>query len=243
MAPEERKSGVAKSIRGLKRKDLMGIPWRVALGLQADGWYLRSDIVWEKPNVMPEPVKDRVSRCHEYLFMLTKSPKYYYDPDPLREPVTSKGGACFGKQKHATDGTGAQSRRLKSAAERNHPLGKNKRSVWRIPVRSFHGAHFAVFPPDLVRPCILAGCPPGGRVLDPFGGSGTTGLVARELGRDAILIELNPVYVEMQQTRLGVRSVLETTEHPLPPHPNGQAAPPATPKPSRDGQKLLWDDA
>src|SRR5438876_3379411 len=116
-------------------------------------------------------------------------------------------GASFGKQRHSTEGTGAQSRRLKSAAQRNHPLGKNKRSVWKIPVRSFPGAHFAVFPKDLVRPCVLAGCPPGGKILDPFAGSGTVGQVAEELGRDAVLIELNPVYVEMQRERAKIKEV------------------------------------
>src|SRR5207237_508636 len=128
-------------------------------------------------------VTDRPTRSHEYVFLLTKQERYYYDADAIREPVTSTGGACFGKQKHDASGTGAQSRKLKSAAERNHPLGRNKRSVWRIPTQSFHGAHFAVFPEALVRPCILAGCPKGGTVLDPFAGAGTTALVARELGR------------------------------------------------------------
>src|SRR5438132_3272171 len=134
--------------------------------------------------------------------------RYFYDIDAIREPITSTGGACFGKQRHSTAGTGAESRRLKSAAERNHPRGKNKRSVWKIPVRSFPGAHFAVFPKDLVRPCILAGCPSGGEVLDPFAGSGTVGQVAEELGRDAVLIELNSVYVEMQKCHNAIGAVL-----------------------------------
>ena len=180
---------------GVKPGELIGVPWRVALALQEDGWYLRSDIIWHKNNPKPEPVKNRPTKSHEYLFLFSKREKYFYDVDALREPVTSTGGASFGKQRHSTEGTGAQSRRLKSAAERNHPLGKNKRSVWKIPVRSFPGAHFAVFPADLVRPCILAGCPKNGAVLDPFAGSGTVGDVATELGRDAILVELNPVYV------------------------------------------------
>jgi DNA modification methylase len=129
---------------GVKPGDLVGLPWRVALALQAESWYLRSDITWHKPNPKPESVKDRPTKAHEYLFLLSKQERYHYDINALREPVTSTGGASFGKQRHSTEGTGAQSRRLKSASQRNHPLGKNKRSVWRIPVRSFPGAHFAV---------------------------------------------------------------------------------------------------
>jgi DNA modification methylase len=197
---------------GVKPGDLVGLPWRVAWALQADGWYLRSDIIWSKPNPKPESVKNRPTKAHEYLFLLSKREKYHYDIDALREPCTSTGGASFGKQNHATDGTGAQSRRLKSAAERNHPKGKNKRSVWKIPVRAFPGAHFAVMPKDLVRPCILAGCPKGQTVLDPFGGSGTVGDVAQELGRDAILIELNPVYVAMQQGRKNITAALNSPQ-------------------------------
>ena len=134
--------------------------------------------------------------------------------DAIREPVTSTGGASFGKQRHSTEGTGAQSRRLQSAEERSHPLGKNKRSVWTVPVRSFEGAHFAVFPEELIRPCILAGCPPHGKIIDPFAGSGTTGVVAEELGRNAVLVELNPVYVAMQRERLKVKNVLITSPTP-----------------------------
>ena len=194
---------------GVKVGDLMGLPWKVAMALQADGWYLRSDIIWAKPNPKPEGgVTNRPTKGHEYLFLLSRRQTYYYDADAIREPITSTGGASFGKQRHSTEGTGAQSRRLKSAAERNHPLGKNKRSVWTVPVRAFPGAHFAVFPEELIRPCILAGCPPGAKVLDPFAGSGTTGVVAEQLGRDAILIELNPVYVEMQKQRTKVKEVL-----------------------------------
>ena len=194
---------------GVKKGDLVGVPWRVALALQADGWYLRSDIIWHKPNPKPESVKDRPTKAHEYLFLLSKQERYHYDIDALREPVTSTGGASFGKQRHSTNGTGAQSRRLQSASQRNHPLGKNKRSVWKIPVRSFPGAHFAVFPKELVRPCILAGCRKGGTVLNPFAGSGTTGEVATDLGRDAVLIELNPVYVAMQENRDAISGVFD----------------------------------
>lgn len=192
---------------GLKPKDLAGIPWRVALGLQADGWYLRCDIIWNRTDAKPEPVKDRPTHTHEYLFLLTKSEKYVYNVDAVREPITSKGGACFGKQRHDSKGTGAQQRRLESPEQRNHPLGKNKRSVWSIATSRYYGAHFAVFPPDLVRPCILAGCPEGETVLDPFGGTGTTAMVADDLGCNAILIELNPVYLEMQRSRTSLKSL------------------------------------
>lgn len=196
----------------VKPGDLLGLPWRVALALQADGWHLRSDIIWHKPNPKPESVKNRPTRAHEYLFLLSRQERYYYDIDALREAPTSSGGASFGKQRHSTAGTGAQSRRLESAAQRCHPLGKNKRSVWTVPVRSFPGAHFAVFPRELIRPAIQAGSRPGGTVLDPFAGSGTTGHVAEELGRNAILIELNPVYVEMQKNRAAIQAVTALVE-------------------------------
>jgi site-specific DNA-methyltransferase (adenine-specific) len=198
------------SAAGVKSGDLIGLPWRLAMALQAEGWLLRSSIVWAKPNPKPEGgLTNRPTKSHEYMFLLAKQQDYHYDIDAIREPITSTGGASFGKQRHSTEGTGAQSRRLKSAAARNHPLGKNKRDVWKIPVRSFPGAHFAVFPTGLVRPCILAGCPPRRKVIDPFAGSGTVGQVAEELGRDAVLIELNPVYVEMQKGRHSVNRALE----------------------------------
>lgn len=198
---------------GVKPGDLIGLPWRVALALQTDGWYVRGEIIWHKPNPKPEGgIKNRPTKAHEYLFLLTRKLRYRYDIDAIREPVTSTGGASFGKQRISTEGTGSQSRRLKSAAERNHPLGKNKRSVWKIPVRSYPGAHFAVFPKDLVKPCILAGCPKGGTVLDCFAGTGTVGQVAEELGRDAVLIELNPAYVAMQGCRESTRSLLTMSE-------------------------------
>lgn len=188
-------------------KNLVGIPWRTALGLQADGWNLRQEIIWHKTDARPEPVTDRPTTGHEHLFLLSKSASYYYAADALREPVTSTGGACFGKQRHGAKGTGAQQRRLDSPEQRNHPLGKNKRSVWSIATARFPGAHFAVFPKELVRPCVLAGCPVGGTALDPFAGTGTTGEVADELGCNAILIELNPVYVEMQKKRTAMKSL------------------------------------
>lgn len=142
---------------GLKSKDLCMIPHRVALALQADGWWVRDTIIWHKPNPMPSSVTDRTTTAHEYVFLLTKSATYFYDGDAIREPITSTGGASFGKQKHNADGTGAASRRLGSPEERNNPLGRNKRSVWTIPTQSYHGAHFATFPTRLVEPCIKAG--------------------------------------------------------------------------------------
>jgi site-specific DNA-methyltransferase (adenine-specific) len=226
---------------GVKQGDLIGIPWRTALALQSEGWYLRSDIIWHKPNPKPESVKDRPTKSHEYIFLLTKSLRYHYDVDALREKVTSTGGASFGKQLHATKGTGAQSRKLKSASQRNHPKGKNKRSVWSVPVLSFHGAHFAVFPPTLIRPCILAGCPEGGTVLDPFAGSGTTAVVAEQLGRDAILMDLDPVSVAMQKQRTAARTLfsLPTDQGPL-----LRDVPDSVPhqsKPAGETQGSLWD--
>ena len=154
---------------GLKPKDLVGIPWRVAFALQADGWYLRQDIIWHKPNPMPESVKDRCTKAHEYIFLFSKQPKYYFDSEGLREEAKTGDG------------------------------GRNKRSVWRVTTKPVKEAHFATYPPDLIEPCILAGSRAGGAVLDPFGGSGTTGRVAEKFGRDSTLIELNPEYIEIAQ--------------------------------------------
>ncbi len=165
----------------LKAKDLCGIPWRVALALQADGWYLRQDIIWHKPNPMPESVRDRCTKAHEYIFLLSKEPKYHYDHEAIKEPATYAGQSRGGSKKYAT---------------------RNKRSVWTVSPRPLKGAHFAVFPPALIEPCILAGCPKGGTVLDPFAGSGTTAEVAIQHGRKAVLCELNAEYVEMQKERL-----------------------------------------
>lgn len=166
---------------GLKPKDLIGVAWILALALQRDGWYLRSDIIWHKPNCQPESVKDRVTVSHEYLFMFSKSENYYFDQDAIKEPTT--------------DGKGR----------------KNKRTVWQINTEPCREAHFAVFPRALVRPCILAGSPPGGLVLDPFLGSGTVGIVAIETGRHCIGIEVKPDYVDIAKQRLmGVSVALFT---------------------------------
>jgi site-specific DNA-methyltransferase (adenine-specific) len=156
-------SGRRRAPVGLKAKDLIGIPWRVAFALQADGWFLRQDIIWHKPNPMPESVRDRCTKAHEYLFLLSKEPRYYFDAASMQE-----NGSTSGR--------------------------RNRRSVWTIQTRPFKGAHFATFPPALVRPCILAGSRPGDIVLDPFGGSGTTAAVAIEHRRRAILIEINQDY-------------------------------------------------
>ena len=198
-------------IEGLKSKDLIGIPWRVAFALQADGWYLRQDIIWHKPNPMPEPVKDRCTKSHEYIFLLSKSPKYYYDYEAIKTKASDAteirnknkfNGAFKGQFKGSPN-----EKRFQDGKPIDNPQfsldGKsNKRSVWSIPVASYSEAHFATYPPELIKPCILAGCPEGGTVLDPFGGSGTTAQVANNLNRNAILCELNPEYVEIAKGRL-----------------------------------------
>ncbi len=185
----------------LKSKDLIGVPWRVALALQADGWWLRSDIIWAKPNPMPSSVKDRCTTSHEHVFMLTKSPRYYFDAGAIREQSGGKpsGSGFAGRQ------GGAPQRVASGGAGSVEPWrpgsGRNKRDVWTCPTASFKGAHFAVWPERLVEPMILAGCPPGGVVLDPFGGSGTTARVAASLGRRAVSMDLRREYCEMQQKR------------------------------------------
>lgn len=180
-------------------KNLIGIPWRVAFALQADGWFLRSDIVWDKPNAMPESTRDRPTKGHEYIFLLSKSKKYYYDADVIKEPAKWE---RWGKQTTKKRNPGTMWWVPdKTKEELTSRTTKNKRTVWRVPTKPFKGAHFAVFPPDLIRPCILAGSPIGGQVLDPFGGSGTVAMVANELGRDSIYIDLNPEYTEMAKVR------------------------------------------
>jgi DNA modification methylase len=208
---------------GLKPKDMVGIPWRVALALQADGWYLRSDIIWSKPNPMPESVYDRPTKAHEYIFLLTKSRKYFYDYQSIKEPGTREpriphGWALPGvkhtaidqnrgerkdKQRgHSRRHAGFNDRWDLMTAEEQSANGRNKRSVWTVPTYAYPESHFATYPPNLIKPCIMAGCPAGGTVLDPFGGSGTTAQVAIELGRSAVLIELNKKYCELIHKRL-----------------------------------------
>jgi site-specific DNA-methyltransferase (cytosine-N4-specific) len=175
-APDRKNRARAMTTRpdtpfGLKPKDLLGVPWRLALALQDDGWYLRADVVWNKPNAMPESVKDRPTRAHEYMFMLTKSERYYYDPKAILDPN-----------------------------------GRNCRSVWNINTQAFAGAHFATFPPKLIEPCIRSSSRPGDFVLDPFFGAGTVGVVAEQLNRHFVGIELHPEYVTLASRRLALQN-------------------------------------
>jgi DNA modification methylase len=196
-------TGVAKARgAGLKPKDLVGIPWRVAFALQADGWYLRSDVIWSKPNPMPESVTDRPTKSHEYLFLLTKSARYYFDQEGVREPEKPWNGGRINAPKFGPErlvgGSGAPGTTSKTFEVIK---GANIRSVWTIATRPYPGAHFAVFPPELPERCIKAGSPELGVILDPFAGSGTVGMVANRLSRRAILIDLNPEYLKQQMTR------------------------------------------
>jgi DNA modification methylase len=184
----------------LPEKNLIGIPWMLAFALQADGWFLRQDIIWSKPNPMPESVRDRCTKAHEYLFLLSKAPRYYFDAEAIQEDGVCPAG---------TKGAKGSVERLNAKGVNSRPpeykiySGKrNKRSVWTVTTKPFSGAHFATYPPDLIEPCIRAGCPVGGMVLDPFGGAGTTGLAAMSLGRNATLIELNPEYAEIARERI-----------------------------------------
>lgn len=224
---------------GIKVKDMMGMPWRLAFALQDDSWYLRQDIIWHKPNPMPESVRDRCTKSHEYIFRLSKSPKYYYDQSAILEPCSpnthnrlsqdvlaqigserANGGAkTNGNMKavarksngvgwrHGTDDKERCRGRIKdnesmASALAVMPSERNKRSVWTVATHSFKGAHFATFPPNLIKPCVLAGAPRGGIVLDPFGGAGTTAVLAMQEGRKSILCELNPDYAAMAESRI-----------------------------------------
>jgi len=189
---------------GLKPKDLIGIPWRVAFALQADGWYLRQDIIWHKPNPMPESVQDRCTKAHEYIFLLSKSQKYYYDADAIAEPLAA---SSIERLSQPTLSEQAGSDRVQGKTNGNmKAVGggetRNKRSVWTVTTKPYSGAHFATFPPTLIEPCILAGAPAGGVVLDPFMGSGTTAAVAILNGRNYLGCELNPAYKELQDERI-----------------------------------------
>ncbi|HEX2099818.1 MAG TPA: site-specific DNA-methyltransferase [Candidatus Synoicihabitans sp.] len=211
--------------QGLKPKDMVGIPWRLAFALQADGWCLRQDIIWAKPNPMPESCRDRCTKAHEYLFLLTKSPRYYYDAVAIKERVTGNShprGDGVNRKIKMPDGWNT----AEGAHGSFHPNGRekgayrpkqnpsfsaavtelvefrNKRSVWTVPTAPYAEAHYATFPPDLIRPCILAGSRPGDTVLDPFGGSGTTASVAMEYGRNAIMIDLNPANERLMRDRI-----------------------------------------
>jgi len=186
---------------GLKPKDLVGIPWRVAFALQADGWWLRQDIIWHKPNPMPESVTDRCTKAHEYVFLLSKAARYFYDAEAISEPVVVGGGSGGPSGSYSAEAGRFDGKRHLSGG---FPSGdtRNRRSVWTITTKSFSGAHFAVMPPDLAELCIKAGTKQGDTVLDPFGGAGTTSLVADRLKRDAIMIELNPEYAKIAEQRL-----------------------------------------
>jgi DNA modification methylase len=207
------KQGFIPPAPGFKNKDMYGIPWRVAFALQADGWYLRSDIIWHKPNPMPESVTDRPTKAHEYIFLLAKSRTYYYDAAAIAEPSTGlpSGNVSTGKYdmddprnrtKAGLVGYANKMRERKGCPNDAGDATRNRRTVWTVVTQPYSGAHFATFPPDLIEPCIKAGCPVGGTVLDPFGGAGTTGLVADRLQRNALLIELNPEYAEMARDRI-----------------------------------------
>ena len=229
-----RRKAYAQCAPGLKEKDLVGIPWMLAFALRADGWYLRSDIIWSKPNPMPESVTDRPTKAHEYLFLFAKGERYYYDAAAIREPLssdpsswkspdgwdTSSGNGAHGSihrlgREKGKRRSGNKERKFRGdhggvEGSRSHrgfgvPWegdSRNRRTVWTVATKPFKSAHFATFPPELITPCILAGAPRGGVVLDPFGGAGTTGLVADRLGRDSILIELNPAYAAMARERI-----------------------------------------
>jgi len=201
-------------------KNLLGIPWRVAFALQDDGWILRNDIIWAKPNGMPESVTDRLSSKHEHMFLLTKSRRYWFDLDPIREAAATAHRP--GPRRSYAPGTASSmgpdgKHRTMAGAFAGLPLNENGRNpgdVWEIPTTPFPGAHFAVFPPELARRCILAGCKPGGTVLDPFSGSGTTGMVATKHGRNYVGIDLNADYLQLSlDTRLA-QGVLDFGEAP-----------------------------
>jgi DNA modification methylase len=197
---------------GLKDKDLIGIPWKVAFALQADGWYLRQDIIWSKPNPMPESVKDRCTKSHEYVFMFSKSPRYHFDHEAIMEPMAASSLPRLRQNIAGQTGTtrangGAKSNGNFKAAGNVETGLRNKRSVWTVTTKPFKEAHFATYPPDLIEPCILAGCPVGGTVLDPFLGSGTTAMVARDNGRNWIGCELNPDYLPIIRRRLGLPEI------------------------------------
>lgn len=192
----------SKKLPGLKTKDLVGIPWRVAFALQSDGWYLRQDIIWHKPNPMPESVSDRCTKAHEYIFLLAKSEKYFFDFNAIKEPSTEflKVGA---RKRSRVNGVSTEdTKKLGLGNQCAITETRNKRSVWSVTTKSFKGAHFATFPPDLIEPCVLAGTKPGDTILDPFFGAGTTGLVAKKHGRNYIGIELNPAYAEIARARI-----------------------------------------
>ena len=199
-------------LEGLKEKDLIGIPWMFAFAMRSDGWYLRQDIIWHKPNPMPESVKDRCTKSHEYIFLLSKNKKYYYDNEAIKEPVKKDWGTRDRTQgKYHNPGSGLVPH---SGLSKSYDR-KNKRDVWSITNKPYKGSHFAVFPPDLITPCILAGSEKGDIILDPFMGSGTTAMVAKQLGRDYIGCELHEEYSNLIDQRVPVEQVAQETTNPL----------------------------
>lgn len=190
-----------KTPDGCKPKDLIGIPWMLAFALRADGWYLRQDIIWAKPNPMPESVRDRCTKSHEYIFLLSKSPKYYFDNEAIKEDAQPDN---YVRNRDDTKLNNCPGRSKMGGLKTNKYETRNKRDVWTVATKPYKGAHFATYPIELIQPCIRAGCPAGGTVLDPFGGSGTTGVAAASEGRNAVLIELNPEYVHLIEDRSGL---------------------------------------
>ena len=202
-------------VSGCKQKDLIGIPWLLAFALRADGWYLRSDIIWQKENPMPESVKDRCARCYEHIFLFSKSKKYFFDYKAISEPIAPataerlkrgmKGGNKYGKPVPGQPQPQSINRPREHGAIKDSDINplRNKRDVWKINTVPFKGGHYAAYPPKLVETCLLAGCPEGGIVLDPFMGSGTTGMVASQMGRHFVGVELNPEYTELAYKRIG----------------------------------------
>lgn len=197
--------------QGAKRKDMLGIPWRLALALRSDGWYLRSNIIWEKSNAMPESITDRCSRSYEHIFQLSKSKHYYFDRAAIAEPIapstlvrmrSGRGGSNKYAERVPGQTVQAINRPRKAGDISELPTHRNKRDVWHINTSSYSGAHFAAFPPQLAETCILAGCPVGGIVLDPFFGSGTTGLAAKQNDRHYIGVEINPEYCRLAEKRI-----------------------------------------
>jgi len=199
----------------IKVKDMIGIPWMLAFALRDDGWWLRSDIVWEKKNCMPESMSDRPTRSYEHIFLLAKSAQYYYDADAIREPCTPENIARAKRgrsnnHKYVNGAPGQTANTVMSDMTKScHPNGKNKRDVWSVSTKPCSEDHYATFPPDLIAPCVLAGCPENGIVLDPFIGSGTTGLVAKNHNRRYVGIELNPEYIKMAEKRLSQFTIFE----------------------------------
>ena len=209
----EGRGGKAIKVDGIKPKDLIGIPWMMAFALRADGWYLRQDIIWHKPNPMPESVTDRCTKAHEYIFLMSKSQKYFYDAKAIAEPHKDVSLQRWGSGGENTENTKYNKEKPDTSVGNlrngSNPLGEfgaNKRSVWTVTTKPYAGAHFAVFPSDLIEPCILAGAPVGGIVLDPFMGSGTTAQVAQNLGRQYLGCELNPAYFDLQNIRTAQQS-------------------------------------